>query len=41
MKRLVVATAAVVGALAVLRRRKAVQDERSLWHEATTAPDLR
>ncbi len=41
VKRLVLAVVAVVGGLAVVRRRKARQDERSLWHEATTAPDLR
>jgi hypothetical protein len=26
---------------AVARRVKAANDERELWHEATTAPDLR
>ncbi len=40
-KRMILALAAVVGGWAVLSRRKATQDERSLWHEATTAPDLR
>jgi hypothetical protein len=34
--------AAVLGlAGAVARRVKAASDERELWHEATTAPDLR
>jgi hypothetical protein len=34
--------AGVVGAAAlVVRRVKASSDERALWHEATTAPDLR
>ena len=34
--------AGVVGAAAfVVKRVKASSDERALWHEATTAPDLR
>jgi hypothetical protein len=34
--------ASVVGAAAfVARKVKASNDERALWHEATTAPDLR
>jgi hypothetical protein len=34
--------AGVVGAAAlVVKRVKAANDERALWHEATTAPDLR
>jgi hypothetical protein len=41
MKKLLVAVVAVVGGLVLARRLKADQDERSLWHEATTAPDLR
>ncbi len=40
-KRVALALVAVLGGLAVARRRKGLQDERSLWHEATTAPDLR
>jgi hypothetical protein len=33
--------AAVVGAAAlVVKRVKAASDERALWHEATTAPEL-
>ena len=32
----------VVGAAAMIARKvKASSDERALWHEATTAPDLR
>jgi hypothetical protein len=32
----------VVGATALLVKKvKAANDERALWHEATTAPDLR
>ncbi|WP_328341672.1 DLW-39 family protein [Micromonospora sp. NBC_00421] len=32
----------VVGVAAVVARKvKASNDERALWHEATTAPDLR
>ncbi|MCP3787876.1 MULTISPECIES: DLW-39 family protein [Micromonospora] len=32
----------VVGAAAVVAKKiKASNDERALWHEATTAPDLR
>ncbi len=41
VKRLIVTLLAVLGGVAVARRRKSAQDERSLWHEATTAPDLR
>ncbi|MDP9221080.1 MAG: DLW-39 family protein [Actinomycetota bacterium] len=41
MKKLLLAVLAVVGGLIVARRLKAGQDERDLWHEATTAPDLR
>jgi hypothetical protein len=34
--------AGVVGAAAlVVKKVKAANDERALWHEATTAPDLR
>ena len=33
---------AVVGTVAyVAKRVKAANEERALWHEATTAPDLR
>jgi hypothetical protein len=34
--------AGIVGATAlVVKKAKASSDERALWHEATTAPDLR
>ena len=34
--------AGVVGLAAVIARKiKSANDERALWHEATTAPDLR
>jgi hypothetical protein len=34
--------AGVVGAAAmIVRKVKTSSDERALWHEATTAPDLR
>ena len=34
--------AGVVGAVALVAKKvKASSDERALWHEATTAPDLR
>ena len=34
--------AGVVGVAAVVARKiKASNDERALWHEATTSPDLR
>lgn len=34
--------AGVVGVAALIAKRiKSASDERALWHEATTAPDLR
>lgn len=40
-KKLIV-LAGVVGAAALIARKvKSANDERSLWHEATSAPDLR
>jgi hypothetical protein len=34
--------AGVVGVAALIARKvKSASDERALWHEATTAPDLR
>ncbi len=33
--------AGAAGALAAFRKKKAAQSEADLWHEATTAPDLR
>jgi len=41
LKKLLI-VAGVVGATAlIVKRVKASSDERALWHEATTAPDLR
>jgi hypothetical protein len=38
----VLVVAGVVGLAAVIARKiKSSSDERALWHEATTAPDLR
>ncbi|WP_239676994.1 DLW-39 family protein [Natronosporangium hydrolyticum] len=40
-KKLII-VAGVVGVAALIAKRvKAANDERALWHEATTAPDLR
>lgn len=34
--------AGVIGAAALIAKKvKSANDERALWHEATTAPDLR
>ena len=34
--------AGVIGAVALVARKvKSANDERALWHEATTSPDLR
>jgi hypothetical protein len=42
MLKKVLIVAGVVGVAAVLAKKaKASSDERALWHEATTAPDLR
>lgn len=41
LKKLLI-VAGVIGATAmVVKRVKSSSDERALWHEATTAPDLR
>ncbi|MEV1286793.1 DLW-39 family protein [Micromonospora sp. NPDC049679] len=41
MKKLLV-VAGVIGVVALVAKKvKASNDERALWHEATTAPDLR
>jgi hypothetical protein len=38
----VLIVAGVVGLVALIARKvKSANDERALWHEATTAPDLR
>ena len=39
-KLLILAGVVTVGAL-IAKRVKDANDERALWHEATTAPDLR
>ena len=41
MKKLLLAVLVLVGGLVAFRRFKAADDERALWHEATTTPDLR
>ena len=40
-KKLLVLAGIGVAAVLVARKIKANSDERALWHEATTAPDLR
>ena len=41
MKKLLVLASIVGGAAYVAKKVKTAKDERALWHEATTAPDLR
>ena len=41
MKKLLVLASVVGGAAVLARRVKTAKDERALWHEATTSPDLR
>jgi hypothetical protein len=40
-KKLIIAAALVGAAAFIVKKVKASSDERALWHEATTAPDLR
>ncbi len=40
-KKLLIIAGVGVAAALVIRKVKAANDERALWHEATTAPDLR
>jgi hypothetical protein len=40
-KKLLIVVAVVGTAALVAKKVKASSDERALWHEATTAPDLR
>ncbi|MGC1212654.1 MAG: DLW-39 family protein [Micromonospora sp.] len=40
-KKLLILVGVVGVAAAVAKKVKASNDERALWHEATTAPDLR
>jgi hypothetical protein len=41
LKKLLVLAGVVGGAAVLARRVKTAKDERALWHEATTSPDLR
>ena len=41
LKKLLILAGVVGAAAMVVRKVKASSDERALWHEATTAPDLR
>jgi len=41
LKKLLILAGIVGAAALVVRKVKASIDERALWHEATTAPDLR
>ena len=40
-KKLLIVAGLVGAAALVAKKVKAANDERALWHEATTAPDLR
>ena len=41
VKKLLVLAGLVGAAVFLARKVKSASDERALWHEATTAPDLR
>jgi hypothetical protein len=41
LKKLLIVAGLLGIAAVVARKVKAVSEERALWHEATTAPDLR
>jgi hypothetical protein len=41
LKKLLILAGVVGAALFVAKKVKDANDERALWHEATTAPDLR
>jgi hypothetical protein len=41
LKKMLVLAGLVGAAVFVARKVKSANDERALWHEATTAPDLR
>jgi hypothetical protein len=41
MKKLLILVGLVGAAVIVAKKVKNASDERALWHEATTAPDLR
>lgn len=40
-KKLLIIAGVIGVAAVVVKKVKAANDERALWHEATTAPDLR
>ncbi|HEU0240070.1 MAG TPA: DLW-39 family protein [Micromonosporaceae bacterium] len=40
-KRLLMIVGIIGGAALLARKVKVAKDERALWHEATTSPDLR
>ena len=41
LKKLLILVGVVGAAACVAKKVKAANEERALWHEATTAPDLR
>jgi hypothetical protein len=41
IKKMLILVGLVGAAVFVVRKVRAANDERALWHEATTAPDLR
>jgi len=41
LKKLLIVAGLIGAAALIVKRVKATSDERALWHEATTAPDLR
>jgi len=41
LKKLLILAGLVGAAVFVAKKVKSASDERALWHEATTAPDLR
>jgi hypothetical protein len=41
LKKLLVLASIVGGAAYIAKKAKMAKDERALWHEATTSPDLR
>ena len=41
LKKLLVLAGIIGGAAYIAKKAKTAKDERALWHEATTSPDLR
>jgi len=41
LKKLLILAGVIGGAAFIAKKAKAAKDERALWHEATTSPDLR